>query len=305
MVVFSFFQGSVVPQEIEKVVVPNPVLQRVEGQVAVGVGGGAPSVLYCGVEGVPVLSYTFFPTTGTNRVKRDIHVWENGKIIWRDYSRSEFPPFYFEAKISDRDVSELLDKIYESRRKNLLSKPSERGTNHVTPSIILLHDMIFDDFVVSAPTYYERIVWSPACFEAVVSKKDIFMETDQDKVRQHLASIYQPLPWEGDHSKTFLRLILYRYHAVDGNARNLIATQKDIESTDEFSTDETNKYLDRFIADARHFLYCRELIESLIEKVDSQNEKRTAVPMPGTTRRIISVIKKNDGGSVQYEYVPR
>ena len=253
-------------------------------------------------KGVPLL-HLDFTTTVAGQKKSEIYVWNDGRIHWRDFSRIETYA-YFEAKITEAEVSELLKKVIESKRRSLQLKPAEPGTQHKSGTRFVMGiQSLTSQFVVSSPTYHENNAWSMTLFAlAVMNKEDIFRQNDQKQVLEHLASIDDGLLGK----KGILKVILYNYYGAEpDNAGRPI----EWETMGEFSAEEVEKYVGRFIADAKHFLFCKELMESLIEPVMAQNKTKTSVTLDElANKRIVTkllwVVEKNDGGRERYEYIP-
>ena len=286
LIVFVILQNMIVSQDDKAEVLHGPASRPELVQLLFEEG-----------KGVPLLSFDF-TATGADQKNSEIYVWSNGRIHWRDYSKRNSHS-YFEAKITEGEVSELFKKVLESRNRSLQSKPSEPGTKHkLATQVVPLVLAPTSTLIVSSPTCYENNTWSVPLLHHVIRDKDIFNQKNQEQILEHLASL-DAFNMHGQ--KGFLRVILYNYYCADPNN---IGHQIELEDTDKFLTEEVEKYVGRFIADARHFLYCKELIESLMETVIAQKETRVSAPLGKIIRDLIWVVEKNDNVSVQYEYIP-
>ena len=144
-----------------------------------------------------------------------------------------------------------------------------------------------------------------ALFELAVSNKEgIFKQKDQEQIIEHLASIDNPLL---GGREALLRVILYNYYNADPNNVRISFENLDI---GRFSPEEVEKYVGRFVADTRHFLYCKEIMESLVESVISQNKTTRAsltleeLQKEGIISKRFRVVEKNDNENMRYEYIP-
>jgi len=289
MIVFLTLLGSVKSQEI-----------KAKAEATSDSQVGFVMTLFEEGRGVPLLHLNF-RTTVEDQKRREIYVWSDGKIHWRDFSKigRGVPYHYFEATVPKEKVSELLKKVMKSRSGSLQSKTSEPGTKHAlaTRSIPLVYSLSAS-FVVLSPEYYDEDAWAmPLAFQ-VVRNAEIFKQKNQEQILEHLASPSMGFQTEGKNG--FLRIVLYNYFRAD--SKN-IGRRIEPADTDDFSIEEKEKYVGRFIADARHFLYCKDLIESLIESEIAQDNARESAPLGAIAHELILVLEKKDDEKVRYEYI--